>query len=67
MTTSITEAEFLLYDTEGDLHMTVRVEDEGAGKFFSIKTERWTFDSASDLTAQLERIRAVFSDAEWDS
>lgn len=67
MTISITYAQFLLSDTEGDLDLTVSVEDEGAGKFFAIKTERWTFDSIAGLTAQLERIRSMFSDAEWDA
>ena len=65
MTVSISSAVFELFDSEGDLFMTVTIDDEGGGKFFAIKTERWTFDDVSGMTAILESIRAKFSDEEW--
>lgn len=66
MTVSISSATFELFDDEGDLSMTVTVDDDGGGKFFAIKTERWTFDDVASMTATLDRIRAKFSDEEWD-
>lgn len=65
MTVSIESASFEFFDDQGDLQLTVKVEDEGAGKFFAITTERWTFDKPADLLAVIERVRAKFSDEEW--
>jgi hypothetical protein len=67
MTVSIESASFEFFDDEGDLQLTVKVEDEGGGKFFVIKTERWTFDKPEDLIAVIERVRARFHDEEWDA
>jgi hypothetical protein len=65
MTISIEAASFEFFDDQGDLILTVKVEDAGAGKFFAITTERWTFDKPEDLLAVIQRVRSKFSDEEW--
>ena len=49
----------------GDQILTVEVDDAGGGKFFRIKTKKWSINEISELTAILEQVKASFGKA-WD-
>ena len=39
----------------------ISVVDSGAGHFFRIKTERWAFDDAKELTALVKRVQKMLA------
>ena len=51
-------------DTD-DQTLTVEVDDAGGGKFFRIKTKKWSINEISELTAILEQVKSSFGEA-WD-
>jgi hypothetical protein len=56
------EAGMLTYSQENDCcddstigqYIEIESHDGGAGKYFTIKTERWAFDNAKQLVAMIE-------------
>jgi hypothetical protein len=58
----VIEAGQLTYGQENDCcddstigqYIEIESHDGGAGKYFTIKTERWAFDNAKQLVAMIE-------------
>ena len=47
--------------TSKDQFLTIKTDDGGGGDFFVIETERWAFDSITELIMLLKRFEAAHS------
>ena len=53
--------EFTYVQSDSDEVLTIQIDDEGGGKYYVIKTDRWSFDNISDLTEILAKVRTMIS------
>lgn len=44
--------------------LTIGIDDAGGGKFFYLKTDRWSFDNSDELIALLGKVQKFIKEQE---